>query len=608
MRVRTRWSFGSETWRHVRMTRLTSTPRSKTETLGSESHGTPLACAVGQAPPLPFDPTVDGYRPDAEPRQLVVLGPPGTGKSTAALRDLVLPALRVTSPCEVLACSFTRSAAGVLCERMAQTLGGTPRDYRSARTVHSEALRLVVAAVGKVKLVGERFRRDEDDELRLPEQTAHGAPEDAAEARTADMRMAALRLWDLARNRREREDLRRAYALIQPVRYSLVELTAAIGRYEAAKREVGEIDFVDLLEAALDLQAPQRELLLVDEVQDCSPLQWALVEHWGAAARWFVLVGDPDQSVHRWCGAAPERLLELASTFDTRRLAQSYRVPRSHHALAVPLIRRNRERLDAPYAAAPRDGSVIEVPIDEALVEIEQAAMSGGEALVLARSGAILARHATALSASGVPFARERGYSPLGSATRVAVVHGVLALRSGEPLSRGAASALLEALPAKGHFPPQAKAAVCRQVEALRSPTIAPTTLAELGARLERLIEGTLEEALLVLRLHRDSGVRRRLAHDLATLVERRGLATLMDTPAVTLTTMHGAKGREASLVVVDLEAPRLVVEGFGRAPVARETERQLLYVALTRSRERLLLVRHPRRDLGRELGLGAVR
>jgi DNA helicase-2/ATP-dependent DNA helicase PcrA len=591
------------------MTGLTTTPRSETETEGSDCFGTPLACAEGQAPPAPFDPTTDGYRPDADPRQLVVLGPPGTGKSTAALRDLALPALRATSPSEVLACSFTRSAAGVLRERLAHALGGAPRDYRaSARTVHSEALRLVVASRGAVKLVGERLGRAADDELRLPEQTTLGSPEDGAQARTTDLRTAALRLWDLARNRRERDDLRRAYALIQPVRYSLVELMAAIGRYEAAKRAAGEIDFVDLLEAALDLPAPQRELLLVDEVQDCSPLQWALVERWGTAARWFVLVGDPDQSVHRWCGAAPERLLELASAFDTRRLVQSFRVPRSHHALAVPLIQRNRRRLDAPYAAAPRDGSVIELPIEEALIEIEQAAVSGVETLVLARSSAILARHASALSASVVPFAHERGYSPLSSATRVAAVKGVLALRSGQALSPGAASALLEALPAKGHFPPQAKAAVCRQVEALRGPTVAPTILVELGARLGPLSEGTLEEALLVLRLHRAFGVRRRLAHDLATLVERRGVAALMDTPTVTLTTMHGAKGREAPLVVVDLEAPRLVVEGFGRVPAARETERQLLYVALTRSRERLLLVRHPRRDLGRELGLGPVR
>lgn len=580
-----------------------STSFSAAQAIG-ESAGFPLPrdpyARAYQAPtPPPLDAVRDGY--PAGPDRLVLLGPPGTGKTRASLEAFGLPALRATGdPSAVLMCSFTRAAAGEIQGRLATELGGCPDDYRAtARTIHSEALRLVLAASGG----GLRFTKarqviEAPTEELLPEERL-AAPDPGDE-----LRAAALRLWDLARNRLETGDLRRSFAAIQPVDFDLAELEAEIAAYEREKTERQEVDFTDLLLRALEVPAPRRALLLVDEAQDSSPLQWALFERWGAAADTFVLVGDLDQAVHRWCGAHPERLIELARQFEVRRLQQSYRVPRRQHSMAVDLIRRNRTRIDAPYEAAPRDGSVLVATEEQVVKEVEAASRVGTPTLVLARSRALLRRWSAALEEAGVAHDNERGPSLLGSAARVRAARAVLRLRAGQAMPAADLHALLDLLPAKGFFPSRMKRAILDAIRLTPPEGMTAETLRRVyGADLTGLEATTLEGAFLQLRLHTDAAARVRLATALARLVEVRGAEVLDRDPVVSLTTAHAAKGREAPLVVVDLEAPGLVLRSLDE-PAQVEAERQLLYVALTRSSERLLLVRHERRDLGEELGL----
>lgn len=526
------------------------------------------------------------------PARLVILGPPGTGKTEATVEWFARPALAASGfdASRVLVCSFTRAAAGVARERLAAT---APRRLTAddlqpcARTIHAEALSLV-RSVRDVKLRGGRELPD----ARL-EHVDVGR----------DRRAQALRVWDLARGLRQRNDLRGAFALAAPVGLTVAEVQAEIERYELAKAKANEIDFTDLLEIALTLPCPERDLVVVDEAQDSSPLQWALFERWGSAARKFVLVGDPDQAVHRWCGAWPERLVELAraEAWEVRRLAQSHRVPRAHHRIAVPVIRVVRDRLDAPYTPAGREGTVTIASRDEALERLERAAAEGTTTLVLARSGAILHRFARPLAERGVPFAHERGYSPLTPLPRLAAARGLVALRGHLPAAPADLRELVTALPAN-FFAHSTRRVVVRALQRAQDTLVTPQVLNSMGLCPDELLEGDLAGALALLELDRRASMQRRLVQDLARLVEVRGPGILTSSPSVTLTTAHGAKGREAPLVVVDLEAPPLVRRNM--ADRGDDHERQLLYVALTRSCEELALVRHRRRDLGHQLGL----
>lgn len=66
------------------------------------------------------------------------------------------------------------------------------------------------------------------------------------------------------------------------------------------------VDFPGMIErAAHTISAPTNpQLLLVDEAQDLSPLQMRLVERWSHAAQQFAIIGDDDQAIYAFQGAA----------------------------------------------------------------------------------------------------------------------------------------------------------------------------------------------------------------------------------------------------------------------------------------------------------------
>ena len=115
---------------------------------------------------------------------------------------------------------------------------------------------------------------------------------------------------------------------------ALLRLTAAIfSRYEAEKRARAAVDFDDLIDGTLSLLSRedasdwvlyqldgQIDHVLVDEAQDTSPAQWAIIERLtsdffsGEGARssppTLFAVGDEKQSIYGFQGAAPELLAE----------------------------------------------------------------------------------------------------------------------------------------------------------------------------------------------------------------------------------------------------------------------------------------------------------
>lgn len=565
----------------------------------------------------PFSPH-DGW--PAGPRRLVLLGPPGCGKTYAILETFILPALRGgVSSREVLAVSFTKAAATEIASRLARELGGEVEEYkRTSSTIHSEAYRLV-----------RQFRdpnvRDEEprDKIQPDELDEDGAPPE----RSKGIRRAMRAAWDYARNTMARGQTRGDQIaavwdrFAGEIAFRDVELDQVIAdceSYEASKEERGEIDFTDMLLLALERgEVPARELLVVDEAQDCSPLQWALIEAWSRAARRVLLVGDPDQAVHNWAGSDVRPLIARLGDprWGARRLAQSYRVPRVAHRLARALILRDQDRVDAPYEPTPRDGQALELEPDGAVEAIEEASRAGRKVLVLARSKKLLARLGDALIERGTPYRAERGYSPLTAPIAVSVTRALLALRLEGRARIRDARLLLRELPAAGHFPSKRKGKVMSEVvEWPEDAFLEVPTLEAMGVDVRDLLEGSVAAGLGVLlspgTARKKKGKptpSRDRGREIARIVENRGLGALDDELVVTLTSMHASKGREAELVVVDLEVPKPVALTIREGD--ESDERRLLYVALTRTQDVLVLVRpsEARMDMGHLLGLATT-
>lgn len=96
--------------------------------------------------------------------------------------------------------------------------------------------------------------------------------------------------------------------------------------------------------------------ILVDEIQDIDPLQWTVIREMETAfgARLFC-VGDLDQSIYEFRGAVPKYLLEHQNEFDIYRLSQNYRSRASIVEVANKLISNNVDRLPMTMVATRQD-------------------------------------------------------------------------------------------------------------------------------------------------------------------------------------------------------------------------------------------------------------
>ncbi|MGH3261248.1 MAG: ATP-dependent helicase, partial [Trebonia sp.] len=380
--------------------------------------------------------------------------------------------------------------------------------------------------------------------------------------------------------------------------------------YEAIRRDRRLIDFESVLEltAAIVLteQAVAREVhdafryFTVDEFQDVNPLQKLLLDAWLGGRQELCVVGDPRQTIYSFTGATAEYLRSFTVEFPTATMVKLVRDYRS-----TPQVVGVANRLVAGPAGHEDSGALVaqRPPGPEPLVTRyadEEAEASGvaasitaligsgvppNEIAVLLRINAHMERFERALSDANVPYVvrgAERFYDR--PEVRQALV-----------LLRGAARAVGAGTDASG-LPGELPAAV-RHV--LASAGLSPKPPATRGAVRERW------ESLTAIAGLADDLVAARptatLAEFAAELAERSETGQAPVAAAVTLATMHAAKGLEWDAVLLPGLTEGIMPIVHARTAEAVEEERRLLYVAVTRARVHLALSWAPARTPGAE-------
>lgn len=552
-----------------------------------------------------FDTAGDGF--GSGHKELVLVGPPGTGKTRCMLDSFLVPALQTRRSHEVLACSFTKAAAKELRQRVASHVDLGERDLRRVcSTIHSEAFHLGAQGCsiwrdskkpGKRATAATLLGDDEDQDLEITGGWA------ALQEPCGDLRKEMHRLWGLGRNlvvnvpeSPDEKTVRTClFAALDrtETRHPVDALIAETIDFEGQKRALGQVDFTDMLLRALrDGTTQRRALLIVDEAQDLSPLQIALVRLWATNADQFVLAGDPDQGIFSFAGADGLYLTNLIRSGSTARsLQQSYRVPVAPHALARRVITMNRDRIDSPYHPADRAGEV-EVcrSVREAMWLAARLAVNGS-VFVLARTCARLGEYATLLTEDGVPFVNERGSSPWAQKKLRTAMLAIIDLLEGQRASKERLREFVDELPGRPRSPLLAgkKKDAQAAVAALEDGSyVRPEEIGSLGLSYAALLDCEMLEGVLAC-IGKLPGV----ARPLMDMFDKFGLEALLREPTITLTTYHASKGREAKTVVVDTAAPypvRRLAKAGDHA--AMEGERRALYVAVTRAIDTVIVSR----------------
>jgi thymidine kinase len=113
-------------------------------------------------------------------------------------------------------------------------------------------------------------------------------------------------------------------------------------RYEIYKKNLGVIDFADMLDNAIANREslPKLELLIIDEAQDLSPAQWDIVNILISKANQVFIAGDDDQAICEPFGASAKHFLNAPCHREII-LDKSQRIPlKVHQSLKniIPLL------------------------------------------------------------------------------------------------------------------------------------------------------------------------------------------------------------------------------------------------------------------------------
>lgn len=516
-----------------------------------------------------------------------VLAGAGTGKTRAVTHRIAYGvATGVYAPSEVLAVTFTTRAAGEMRQRL-RTMGA---GAVQARTFHSAALRqlryfwphvyrteLPTLIESKLPIVGQAARRQR---LSTDQATLRDLASEIEWAKVSNVHPDS-------------------YARVAQTRGRSVDNVdpATVGKvfaaYEEAKRGQARMDMEDVLLLTAGMLAEdervaaqvrrQYKWLVVDEFQDVSPLQSALLDLWLGGRDEICVVGDPAQTIYSFAGADADYLRGFTRKFPgavSIELVRNYRSTPQIVTCANGLLQGTASagvQLRAQQGAGPevryagRPDEVAEASAVAAQIKALRAeGRACSEIAVLFRINAQSEAYEEALAAAGVP------YTVRGAARffdRAEVREAVTRLRGAARSFEGADSdPLLETVHATlagmgwTQQPPAARGQVRDRWESWQALIDQAAAFAATAA------SPTLPDFV--------DDLDRRAADQHAPVAD-----------SVTLATFHAAKGLEwDSVFLVGLQDGTLPFSYALDSPAAIEEERRLLYVGITRARRDLTL------------------
>lgn len=332
-----------------------------------------------------------------------VVGPPGTGK-TRKLLNQVEKYLKKGVPLNRIGYfAFTRRAAEEARDRfLKQKPNLEKKDIEYFRTLHSLAFNNLGLKEENVmnelnyKTIGETCGI-QINYASYETNTFNGIFSSNSEY---------LNLINLARVKRisslEQLDLNEHLSKVE--RDKLEAIDIEIKNY---KKTYGLIDFTDMLDKFLEKGSISNKLdvVFVDEAQDLSIIQWDVlkkIEEENNADIW--VAGDDDQAIFGWAGADVDSFIDWEA--NEIPLQQSERVPSQIQEKALSIINRVQDnRLEKTYKPKKEKGEIFEV------INLCDINMIKGTWLILARTNPLLKPISSILKNKGLFFKTVDGNS-----------------------------------------------------------------------------------------------------------------------------------------------------------------------------------------------------
>ena len=332
-----------------------------------------------------------------------ILGGPGCGKTTRLLKVLKTYLDNGLTPDQVLMVGFANATVDNLRERCEKEFNYSSIQTDSIKTIHKYCLNHLddydILNVAHKKEFKKKLKTDPNNWIKIntPEYDEEDQKEEfAAWNSVEDGKIGAiLNIVSLARHNRLKNwehgldqlmvHYDKCYAGGFEFKIQRDEVQYVYTQYEHFKKQNNLIDFEDMLHKGLhpDIVFDYYKLLIVDECQDLSRLEWKVVAKLSKNSEDLYLAGDDDQAVFGWKGSD----VSIFQKWPIRKreiLPHTYRLPRKIYDLAQGLTRQIEKRMGNTYKVKKDEEGVLE-RIGQ-LEEIEDKIKVGANMIMCARS------------------------------------------------------------------------------------------------------------------------------------------------------------------------------------------------------------------------------